>query len=184
VRVQVSLAATLIAIACAAPLGAAQQRGAQERPAQSPAAAAEGAPITPAEVQRMFDAYTLVEAQEALSLSEAQYGRFVQKLKALQDARRRHQQARSRILADMRKAMNGQATPDEAVLRDRLKALRDEDDRSSGEIRQAGDAVDEVLDVPQQARFRLFEERMEAKKLELLLRARQNARQGRGGKTP
>ena len=65
-------------------------------------------------------------------------------------------------------------------LRDRLKGLREEDDRAAADIRKALDGVDEVLDVRQQARFRLFEERMESRKLELLLRARQNARQNRG----
>jgi hypothetical protein len=66
------------------------------------------------------------------------------------------------------------------MLRDRLKALADEDVRAAAELRQALDGVDAVLDVRQQARFRLFEERMEARKLELLLKARQNARLGRG----
>ena len=40
-------------------------------------------------------------------------------------------------------------------------------------IRKAQGAVDQVLDVRQQARFRVFEENMERRKLELLARARQ-----------
>ena len=35
------------------------------------------------------------------------------------------------------------------------------------------EAVDQVLDLRQQARFRVFEEQMERRKVELLLRARQ-----------
>ncbi|HWK10574.1 MAG TPA: hypothetical protein VNR64_11010 [Vicinamibacterales bacterium] len=146
---------------------------------QVPGAGDQVAPITPGEVQRMFDAWALVQAQDALNLSEAQYGHFVTKLKALQDARRRHQQAHAQILADLRRALNG-PSPSEAALRDKLKALHDEDDRGVAEIQKAADEVDQALDIQQQARFRLFEERMEARKLELLIKARQNVRQGRG----
>jgi len=146
---------------------------------EPPAAADDSGPITPGEVQRMFDAWALVQAQDALKLSEAQYGRFVTKLKALQDARRRHQQARTQMLADLRRTLNG-PSPADAAVREKLKALRDEDDRAAVDLRKAQDGVDEVLDIQQQARFRVFEERMEARKLELLLKARQNARQGRG----
>jgi len=38
------------------------------------------------------------------------------------------------------------------------------------------DAVDQLLDVRQQARFRLFEEQMERRKFELVTIARQNNR--------
>ena len=40
-------------------------------------------------------------------------------------------------------------------------------------MRKAYDAIDEVLDVFQQARFRVFEEQIERRKLELIMRARQ-----------
>jgi hypothetical protein len=165
----------IVSLLMAMPVAASQR--AERR--QAPAASDEAAPITPAEVQRMFDAWTIVQAQDALSLSDAQYGKFVAKLKALQDTRRRHQVARTQLLADLRRTLNG-SSPAEVTLRDKLKALRDEDDRAAAEIRKAADEVDDVLDVQQQARFRLFEERMEVRKLELLMKARQNARQGRG----
>jgi hypothetical protein len=164
----------IVSLLMAMPAAAAQR--AERR--QAPAATDDAAPITPAEVQRMFDAWTIVQAQDALSLSDAQYGKFVAKLKALQDTRRRHQVARTQLLADLRRTLNG-SSPADVSLRDKLRALRDEDDRAAGEIRKAADEVDGVLDVEQQARFRLFEERMEARKLELLMKARQNARQGR-----
>jgi hypothetical protein len=165
----------IVSLLMAMPVAASQR--AERR--QAPAASDDAAPITPAEVQRMFDAWTIVQAQDALSLSDAQYGKFVAKLKALQDTRRRHQVARTQLLADLRRTLNG-SSPAEVTLRDKLKALRDEDDRAAAEIRKAADEVDDVLDVQQQARFRLFEERMEVRKLELLMKARQNARQGRG----
>lgn len=144
-----------------------------------------GRPVGAAELQRLFEAYTVLQAQDALQLSEAQYGRFVTRLKALQDSRRRHQQTRNQILGDLRRLSNPQAPPaDEAVLTDRLKALRDEEDLAAADLHRAYDAVDETLDTRQRARFRLFEERMEQQKLELLLRARQNARQASRGRGP
>jgi hypothetical protein len=59
-----------------------------------------------------------------------------------------------------------------------LKALRDQDERAAVETRRAYDALDEVLDPRQQARFRLLEERLEGRKLDLLMSARQGARRG------
>ena len=64
---------------------------------------------------------------------------------------------------------------EEASLRQQLKSLRDHDDRAAEELRKAYDGIDEVLDARQQARFRLFEERLELRKLDLLMRARQGA---------
>jgi len=145
-------------------------------PAQGPELPADR-PIGAGEIQKLFDAYTMIQAQEALKLSEAQYGRFVTRLKALQDTRRRHQQARNQIMADLRRLTNPESgTADDTLITERLKAFREEEERSAGEIRKAYDALDESLDLRQQARFRIFEERMEQQKLELLLRARQNAR--------
>jgi hypothetical protein len=134
------------------------------------------APISAGEIQRLYDAFVLVQAQEALQLSDDQYGRFVTRLKSLQETRRRHQQARNQILQDLRRLSNASTAADETSVRERLSALKAEDERGALEVRRMAEALDEVLDVRQQARFRLFEERMEQRKLELLLRARQNAR--------
>ena len=159
---------------------AASSAVAQQVPA-APPTLPNAAPISAPQIQRWFEAYTVLQAQEALQLSETQYGRFVTRLKALQETRRRHQQARNKILADMRRLTNPQTgSQDEAQLADQLKALREVDDRATAELRKSYDSVDETLDVRQQARFRVFEERMEQQKLELLMRARQNARAGRG----
>ena len=48
-------------------------------------------------------------------------------------------------------------------------------DNQTGEAdaRKALDALDQTLDLRQQARFRVFEEQMERRKLELVTRARQ-----------
>lgn len=155
----------------------------QQRPAAPPALPGRpDAAISAGQVQRWFEAFTVLQAQEALELSEAQYGRFVTRLKALQDARRKHQLARNQIMGDLRRLTNPQGGGnDEASLAERLKALRDEDDRTAIDVKKAYEGVDETLDIRQQARFRIFEERMEQQKLELLMKTRQNARAaGRG----
>jgi len=40
-------------------------------------------------------------------------------------------------------------------------------------LKKADDAIDQLLDIRQQAKFRIFEEQMERRKLELVMRARQ-----------
>lgn len=160
--------------------------GAQTPPPPQPPAAPAAPEISANEIQRWFDAYALVQAQDALQLTEAQYGRFVSRIKVMQEARRRNQQARNRILQDLRRLTAPDvATIDEGAVREQLRMLREVEDRSAAELRKAYEAVDELLDVRQQARFRLFEEQMERKKLELLIRARrsaaaENGRRGRG----
>lgn len=176
-RTMIVGAAVAVASLTSAPLLQAQQA-----PAPLPALP-DASPITAPQIQRWFEAFTVLQAQEALELSEAQYGRFVTRLKALQETRRRHQQERNKILGDMRRLTNPQTgNQDEALITERLKALREADDRGAAELKKSYDAVDETLDVRQQARFRVFEDRMEQQKLELLMRARQNARSAARGR--
>jgi hypothetical protein len=132
--------------------------------------------VTPAEVQKMFEAVALVKAQEALKLSDDRYLPFLAKYKALQDARRRTQQERQRLMRELNQ-LTKDDTGDENQIKDRLKALQDLDTRSETEIHKAYDGVDSVLDVRQQAKFRLFEQQMELQKLALVERAKQANRQ-------
>jgi hypothetical protein len=180
----------LAALVMSAPgLGQAQTPAPQTQSA-APAEVTQGTPdpstFSAGQIQRWFEAYTVLQAQDALRLSEAQYGRFVTRLKSLQETRRRHQQSRNQILAELRRLTNAQtaaAPGDDTQIADRLKALREEDERGGLDLKKSYDALDETLDLRQQARFRIFEERMEQQKLELLTRARQNARgaaRGRG----
>jgi len=140
----------------------------------------EGLPgIAPAEIQRMLDGYELMQAQEVLQLGDEQFPRFLPKLRAFQDARRRAQVQRIRVIQELRRMTQSRSTLDEAGIKDSLKALDDLDARSALEIRQAREALDQVLDLYQQARFRLFEAMMEQRKVELVMRARQANRQNR-----
>lgn len=144
--------------------------GAAGQPSGSPAPGQ--APVPPGEIAQMFDAYALMRAQEEIGIRDDQYAPFVGRFKALQETRRRGQQDRARLLQELRRlAQTGLA--DEAHLKERLKALQDLDSRAVADVRQAVDAIDQMLDVRQQARFRLFEEQIERRKLELLMRVRQ-----------
>jgi hypothetical protein len=170
-----------------APAPAAQQpQPAQQPPQPQQQTLPIDQPISPAQIQKWFEAFTVLQAQDRLQLSETQYFKFVQRLKALQDTRWAHQQAHQRMLNDLRKLTNPQTgSNDEGAIAERLKALKDEDAAAVVDVNKAYDGVDETLDMRQQALFRIFEDQVEQQKLELLIRARQNARaqaRGRQGK--
>lgn len=129
-----------------------------------------------AELQRLFDAYMVMQAQEALQLDDAQFGQFLPKLKALQETRRRNDVARNQLVAELaRMTAPGAAGFDESAVRERLRALQDLEGRSAAELRRSYDTIDQQLDVRRQARFRVFEQNMERRKLQLMLRARRGA---------
>ena len=118
----------------------------------------------------------VMQAQEALQLDDAQFGQFLPKLKALQETRRRNEQARSQLVTELgRLTAPRAATAEEATVRERLRALQDLESRAAAELRRAYEAIDQQLDVRRQARFRVFEQNMERRKLQLMLRARRGA---------
>jgi hypothetical protein len=146
------------------------QRGRGRLPAAG--AAADQPAGSPAEIQRMFDSYALIQAQDQLKISDEKFPQFLSRFKALQDTRRRNMVERFRLVQELRKLSND-AQADETQMKERLKALDDLDARAQGEVARAYDAINQVLDVRQQAKFRVFEENMERRKLELVTRARQ-----------
>ena len=101
-----------------------------------------------AELQRLFDAYTVMQAQEALQLDDEQFGRFLPKLKALQDTRRRGEQARNRLVADLGRLTAASAAVDESAVRARLRDLQELESQTSADLRRAYDTLDALLDVP------------------------------------
>ena len=165
-----------LAIVCsvlAAGAALAAQGGRQAaRAGAQPGAQPGEATVSPAEIQRMFDSYALMQAQEQLKISDDRFPQFLTRFKALQDVRRRGLQERARIVQDLRRLVND-PEGDEGQIRDRLKSLDELEVRSDGEVRKAFDAINQILDVRQQAKFRVFEENMERRKLELVTRARQ-----------
>jgi hypothetical protein len=136
--------------------------------------------MTPGEVQKLFDAYIVVESQRALELTDAQYPQFIAKLRSLQDTRRRNQMERNQLMMRLQRMTAPRApAPDNATLEGLLKNLQELESRTAAETRKAYNELDQVLDVRQQARFRVLEEQVERRKLELLMRARQQNRPAR-----
>ena len=121
----------------------------------------------------MFDAYALMQAQEQLKIADEQFTQFLHALQGAAGgaASRRCRTARGSSWScagwrtrphDRRGADQG---PAEGAAGLDARAAADE-------LRKAYDAIDQVLDVRQQAKFRVFEEVMERRKLELITRAR------------
>jgi hypothetical protein len=174
----VAACCTVVLIAVLPTVTQAQGRRALPNPAPD---AAPG--VSQGELQRLFDAYVLMQAQETLQLSDAQYPRFLTRLRALQEVRRRSLVERTRLIQELRRMVQGRIEgADSGRLPERLKALREAEARAAVEIRQAADSLDEVLDPLQQARWRVLEDQLERRKLDLLMRARQNNRAARGAR--
>ena len=127
----------------------------------------------------MLDTYAIVQAQQALTISDEKYGTFAARLKKLQGVRRRNQRARQQLVRELARMSGPRALvpADDTAIRGQLTALREHDDRAATELRQAYEALDQILDTRQQARFRVFEEQIERRKLDLLVRARARALQ-------
>ena len=134
--------------------------------------------MTPGEIQKLFDAYLVMEAQQALQLTDQQYPQFLARLRTLQETRRKNQQERNQLMNQLQRLTNprAQVGGDEAMIKERLTGLQELESRNNAEMRKAYNALDEVLDIRQQARFRVFEEQIERRTIELLMRARQQNR--------
>ena len=151
--------------------GDAAGRAAGAGPGRANAPLSEDGSVSTGELVNMLDTYAIVQAQDALTLNDAQYGQFVTRLKRLQEARRRNQRERNQILQDLRKLSGPQApTPVDESARARAAAgaARARRPRRGRDCARRTTALDEVLDVRQQARFRVFEETIERRKLDLL----------------
>jgi hypothetical protein len=151
------------------------------RAGQAPPDAADPGSIPEVQLAAMLDTYAIVQAQSQLGIPDDKYGTFAARLKKLQDVRRKNMRMRRQIVQELRRLAGARAaaegtTGDEAAIKKQLLALRELDERAAVELRQAYDSLDEVLDARQQARFRIFEEQIERRKLDLLLRAQERAR--------
>src|SRR4051812_8232802 len=179
-------AAALTSAVFVATLAAAHHAGAEPRRLRVGAAALQpeqtpGQPanenVDPAELGRLFDAYTVMQAQEALGLDEARFGPFVTRLRALQELRRRNLRERAAVMRDLRQLL--QTPGNDVQIKDRLDALAKLEATTRADQARAMEAIDELLAVRQRARFRPLEHQLELRKLELVNRARQRQRANR-----
>ena len=170
------VAATAVAILLAGIDSAAAQPR-RQRAAPAAPAGGDNPGADPAELGRLFDAYAVMQAQEVLGLDDATFGRFVTRLRALQQLRRRHLRERAVLMREMRRLLQG--SPTDAQVIEKTDALARLEQTVYEDELKARDAVDEVLDVRQRARFRLLEQQLEIRKLELVNRARARLRANR-----
>ena len=85
--------------------------------------------VGPAELQKLFDSYALVQAQQLLAIPDEQYTKFLPRFMALQTARRQALQQHTRALNQLRKALND---PDEDV----KEAAQDTIDQLQADVAQ------------------------------------------------
>ena len=152
-----------------------------QQPAGAPPVATPTDAMSPAQLHQLFDAMLVMQAQNALSLNEQQYGQFLSRLRVLQETRRKNLQERGRLISELQKMTNQRnpQAPPETDLKSRLGELQELEARTAAELRRAYIGIDEVLSPIQQARFRVLEEQIERRKLELVARARLNNQQNR-----
>lgn len=131
--------------------------------------------LSPNDIQDQFDAYAIVQAQDALKLSDEQFPEFVRRARELHTLRRRGRMARMRLIGSLNQLLRDSNATD-ARLSAAVKALDDHERTSLEQVQKAYAAIDEVLDPRQRARFRVLEEQLERKKLDMLFRARQGPR--------
>ena len=171
----IALAAPVFSVSVIAQQGPPPQGPPPEQPGQGPAP--DPGSMSPGEIQKLFDAYIVVEAQRALELTDAQYPQFIAKLRVLQDTRRRNQQERMQLMQRLMRMTAPRAPQiDNNQIEAVLKNLQELESRTAADARKAYDDLDQVLDVRQRARFRVLEEQVERRKIELLTRARQQNR--------
>src|SRR5690349_813552 len=113
-------AAAPAAVALVVVLAAIDSASAQPAAGQAPGQAANET-VDAAELGRLFDAYTVMQAQEALGLDEAKFGPFVTRLKALQEIRRRNLRERAMVMRELRRLL--QTPGNDVQLKERLDAL-------------------------------------------------------------
>jgi hypothetical protein len=136
-----------------------------------------GAAVSVAEAERLFDRYMLGQARVVLQLTADQLAPFAERFDHLQALQRMRQRQRQRRLGELTalSRSGGAGTDDEAMARV-LEALDADMVEADRQVREARVSLDEVLSVPQRARYRTFEVRMEREKLQLIARARAAAR--------
>lgn len=139
-----------------------------------------GDQISPMDVEAMFEAMTIMEAERFVQLTPEQFPVFVQRLKKIQEARTTQIRRHNRALAELRMMANPQnGRADDATIDAKLKELEAIEVEARLARAKALETMDQLLSIKQRARFRLLEDNMEKKKIDFLTKVRQQG--GRGG---
>jgi hypothetical protein len=163
------------------PAAAFEQLG---RGAARPGGPRAGGPVSVAEAERLFDRYMLGQARVVLQLTPDQMVQFAQRFERVQALQRLRQRQRQRRLAELTALNRNVAGTDDAAVAGLLQSLDAELADADRQVREAREELDQVLTVRQKARYRTFELRMEREKLQLIARARAEARGRAAGTEP
>lgn len=122
------------------------------------------------ELEGMMDAYILSKLQDALGLSDEQFGKMVVAQKKLQDARRSYRRERMEVLRQMRQSLRRDDAGEEelAPLLERLEELQAS---FANEEKARYRDVDAILDVRQRARYRILEAEIQRRLQQLIRQA-------------
>jgi Spy/CpxP family protein refolding chaperone len=131
--------------------------------------------MTAQQVEEYFDAAVLFQAQAELRLSDDEFLTFGARLRRLQTLRRTVQRQRLQAIRGLNELLGTAGASDDAIAA-KVAALDALDADAARQLHDARAGIDEVLTVRQRARFRVFEETMERRKLDLLARARAQTR--------
>ena len=135
------------------------------------------------EVEGMMEAYILSKLQDSLDLTDEQFGTMVVAQKKLSDARREYRQNRMRVLQQMRRTLQReQAGEDE--LRPLLSQLAGLQDEFIVNEKSRYADIDAILDVRQQARYRILEVELQRRLAEMLRQVRGNRNDARPNEFP
>lgn len=141
-------------------------RGPRAQP-QRPALPPLGRGMNAMQLQQYLDAVALTQSREHLKMTDDQYGAFAPRLLRLQNLRRRLMQARRQAMGELNQLLSADSPNDEAIIA-KVKAFDETNRRGGEELVKAFQELDAVLTPWQRGRFRVLEEQMERRKLELL----------------
>lgn len=142
------------------------QRGAGRQPGRPVPPA--GGPNDPQQIQAWLDAWALIQAERELQLSAEQYSTFVPRLTRLQNARRRGVMARRQLMREINGLLTQNPVARDEQILEKVRAYDDIGQRVAEEVRKAAQELDAVLTPWQRGRYRLFEEQIERRKIDLL----------------
>ena len=162
--------------------GQAAQQGIGPENPNAPRPPLQGDGISPADVQAMFDAMLVMDAERFIGISPEQFPQFVQRVKKLQEAKGMQMRRHNKAFAELRAMANPQTgRADDAAIEAKMKELDQIEVEAHAALNKALEALDQMLTPRQRARFRLLEDNLEKKKLEFITKARQPGRGGVGG---
>jgi hypothetical protein len=138
------------------------------RGGQRPGGAGGATPADQLQVQRLLDAWALVQAKDQLQLTDEQYPGFVARMTKLHNTRRRIAMERRQLMGELRMLLNQSPAAKDDVLTTKVRALDELTKRGADESQQATLEIDGALTPWQRGRFRMFEELIERRKIEML----------------